>query len=106
MISPYPTLLNPTQGPDQSQQAIRGLTPVFFETSAKLAVQWTKLFDVSSVDEMEIDITNWAGRFACVHDLSSILLKFWSIYISIGLTPLDELRSLMILTAFRALPIL
>lgn len=50
--------------PALNQQAVRGLTPVFFETSAKLAMQWTKLFDASSVDEMEIDITNWAGRFA------------------------------------------
>jgi hypothetical protein len=39
--------------------------PVFYENSAKLASQWMKLLDESH-DEVEIEITNWAARFALV----------------------------------------
>jgi hypothetical protein len=48
-----------------SQQSVRNLMPVFYENSAKLASQWMKLLDESH-DEVEIEITNWAARFASV----------------------------------------
>jgi hypothetical protein len=47
-----------------SHQSVRNLTPIFHETSAKLASQWMKIFDRSHADEIDIEITNWAGRFA------------------------------------------
>ncbi len=40
---------------------------MFYETSAKLACQWSKMFDQGSCEDIEIEITNWAGRFAFVH---------------------------------------
>ena len=42
--------------------------PIFYENSAKLASQWMKLLD-SPHDEVEIEITNWAGRFASATSL-------------------------------------
>jgi len=48
-----------------SQQSVRNLMPIFYENSAKLASQWMKLLDGSN-DEVEIEITNWAARFALV----------------------------------------
>ncbi|KAG6857610.1 hypothetical protein H0H87_010178 [Tephrocybe sp. NHM501043] len=50
--------------PALSQQSVRNLMYIFHETSTKLAVQWTKLLDKSRAEEMEIELTNWAGRFA------------------------------------------
>ncbi|KAF5377225.1 hypothetical protein D9615_006348 [Tricholomella constricta] len=50
--------------PALSQQSVRNLTHIFYETSSKLASQWTKLLDESHADEIEIEVTNWAGRFA------------------------------------------
>jgi len=47
-----------------SQQSVRDLTPIFYETSAKMASQWMKQLDTSSNDEIEIEVTDWAGRFA------------------------------------------
>lgn len=40
--------------------------PVFYETSAKMASHWMKQLDASPTDEVEIEITNWTGRFAYV----------------------------------------
>jgi hypothetical protein len=37
--------------------------PIFYENSAKLSSQWMKLLDEKH-DEVEIEITNWAARFA------------------------------------------
>ncbi|KAK0455909.1 cytochrome P450 [Armillaria borealis] len=50
--------------PALSQQSVRIMAPMFYETSAKLACQWSKLFDQGSCEDVEIEITNWAGRFA------------------------------------------
>ncbi|KAK0233773.1 cytochrome P450 [Armillaria fumosa] len=50
--------------PALSQQSVRIMAPMFYETSAKLACQWSKLFDQGSREDVEIEITNWAGRFA------------------------------------------
>lgn len=47
-----------------SHQSVRNLTPVFHETSAKLVAQWAKIFDQSHAEEVVIEVTNWAGRFA------------------------------------------
>ncbi|KAF9072766.1 cytochrome P450 [Rhodocollybia butyracea] len=50
--------------PALSQSSVRNLVPIFYETSAKVASQWTKLIDDSHSDEAEIEVTRWAGRFA------------------------------------------
>ncbi|KAI3615516.1 cytochrome p450 [Moniliophthora roreri] len=50
--------------PALSKQAVRKFTPIFYETSMKMAVQWAKVLDNSASDEVEIEITSWAGRFA------------------------------------------
>ncbi|KAJ7785829.1 cytochrome P450 [Mycena metata] len=50
--------------PALTPQSVRKFTPIFYETSAKLAAQWTKILDNSDSDEVEIEVTNWAGRFA------------------------------------------
>ncbi|KAJ7480191.1 cytochrome P450 [Mycena galericulata] len=50
--------------PALTQQSVRKFTPIFYETSGKLAAQWTRMIDISHVDEIEIEVTNWAGRFA------------------------------------------
>lgn len=49
--------------PALSQQSVRNLIPIFYENSAKLASQWMKLLDARH-DAVEIEITNWAARFA------------------------------------------
>ncbi|KAJ6626885.1 cytochrome P450 [Mycena sp. CBHHK59/15] len=50
--------------PALTQQSVRNFTSIFYETSGKLAAQWMALLDKNQVDEIEIEITNWAGRFA------------------------------------------
>ncbi|CAK5279903.1 unnamed protein product [Mycena citricolor] len=51
--------------PALTQQSVRNFTSIFYETSAKLAVQWGKVIDDSEFsDGVEIEVTNWAGRFA------------------------------------------
>lgn len=50
--------------PALNQQSIRGLTDVFFETSTILSNQWNKLVERGGGQETEIEVTNWAGRFA------------------------------------------
>lgn len=50
--------------PLRSSQAVRSLAPILFETSAKLASQWMKILDYRHTDVAEIEITDWAGRFA------------------------------------------
>ncbi|KAF7340055.1 Cytochrome P450 [Mycena venus] len=50
--------------PALTQQSIRKFISIFYETSGKLAAQWAKLLDNSQTDEVEIEVTNWAGRFA------------------------------------------
>ncbi|KXN81097.1 hypothetical protein AN958_06051 [Leucoagaricus sp. SymC.cos] len=50
--------------PALSSQAVRNLAPILFETSSKLALQWTKIIDRRHTDVAEIEITDWAGRFA------------------------------------------
>ncbi len=47
-----------------SSQSVRQLTDIFFETSMKLADQWARTIDSNSGQETEIEVTNWAGRFA------------------------------------------
>ncbi|KAJ7630498.1 cytochrome P450 [Roridomyces roridus] len=50
--------------PAFTQQSVRKFTPIFYEMSAKLAAQWAMLLDSSESKEVEIEITNWAARFA------------------------------------------
>ncbi|KAF8349818.1 cytochrome P450 [Amanita rubescens] len=50
--------------PALSAQAVRGLVPIIIETSSKLGSQWSYLFDSSGATSIEIDIMDWAGRFA------------------------------------------
>ncbi|KAF7367311.1 Cytochrome P450 [Mycena sanguinolenta] len=50
--------------PALSQQSIRKFTSIFYEMSGKLSAQWAKLLDDSGAEEVEIEVTNWAGRFA------------------------------------------
>ncbi|XP_006454581.1 hypothetical protein AGABI2DRAFT_114327 [Agaricus bisporus var. bisporus H97] len=50
--------------PALSPQAVRSLSPILFETSAKLVSQWMKILDRQHADTAEIEITSWAGRFA------------------------------------------
>ncbi|KAJ7139675.1 cytochrome P450 [Mycena epipterygia] len=50
--------------PALTQQSVRNFTSIFYETSGKLAGQWSRLLDDSPSDEVEIEVTNWAGRFA------------------------------------------
>ncbi|KAF8898335.1 cytochrome P450 [Infundibulicybe gibba] len=50
--------------PALSQQSVRNLTPIFYETSARLASQWLAIIDQGQGDKAEIEVTNWAGRFA------------------------------------------
>ncbi|KAG6919563.1 hypothetical protein DXG01_004226 [Tephrocybe rancida] len=53
-----------TLAPALSQQSVRNLTYIFYETSSKLASQWAALFDGTHAEVIEIELTNWAGRFA------------------------------------------
>ncbi|KAH9486647.1 Cytochrome P450 monooxygenase 169 [Psilocybe cubensis] len=50
--------------PALNLQSVRQLTDTFFETSARLSSQWSKLLEGSRGNESEIEVTNWAGRFA------------------------------------------
>ena len=51
------------------------MTDVFFETSTNLVNQWNKLVEGSGAQETEIEVTNWAGRFAYgLHALRLVLL--------------------------------
>nr|GAT43643.1 cytochrome P450 [Mycena chlorophos] len=50
--------------PAFSQHSVRDLVPIFHETSGKLAAQWSQIIDNAGVEEAEIEVTNWAGRFA------------------------------------------
>ncbi|KAJ3758954.1 cytochrome P450 [Lentinula raphanica] len=50
--------------PALSQSSVRNLIPVFYETSTKLASQWIQLIDNNELNEAEIEVTKWAGRFA------------------------------------------
>ncbi|KAJ7169429.1 cytochrome P450 [Mycena filopes] len=50
--------------PALTPQSVRKFTHIFYETSAKLAARWTKILDNSESEEVEIEVTNWAGRFA------------------------------------------
>ncbi|KAF5392408.1 hypothetical protein D9757_002185 [Collybiopsis confluens] len=44
--------------------SVRNFMPIFYETSAKIASEWTNIVENSGSDEAEIEITKWAGRFA------------------------------------------
>ncbi|KAF8973678.1 cytochrome P450 [Flammula alnicola] len=51
--------------PALNQQSVRRLTDIFFEKSIYLADQWSKILELDDGGkETEIEITNWAGRFA------------------------------------------
>ncbi|KAJ6501598.1 cytochrome P450 [Mycena vitilis] len=50
--------------PAFTQHSIRKFTSIFYETSGKVAAQWAKILDNSHTEEVEIEVTNWAGRFA------------------------------------------
>ncbi|PPQ63711.1 hypothetical protein CVT24_004291 [Panaeolus cyanescens] len=50
--------------PALNQTSVRGLTSIFLETSLYMADQWTKLLENHETDQLEIEITYWAGRFA------------------------------------------
>ncbi|KAF7320161.1 Cytochrome P450 [Mycena kentingensis (nom. inval.)] len=49
---------------DACPQSVRHFTSIFYETSSKLVAQWNKLLDNDNMDELEIEVTDWAGRFA------------------------------------------
>lgn len=50
-----------------SPQSVKKLTDIFFEKSVYLANQWNKILELEDGQkEAEIEITNWAGRFAYV----------------------------------------
>ncbi|KIM84674.1 hypothetical protein PILCRDRAFT_96778 [Piloderma croceum F 1598] len=50
--------------PALNPQSVRNLTSIFYETSAKMAAQWGRQLDFSRANEVEIEVTDWAGRFA------------------------------------------
>ncbi|KAJ7293784.1 cytochrome P450 [Mycena rebaudengoi] len=50
--------------PAFAHQSIRNFTSIFYDTSTKLAAKWTAMLDQSQSDAIEIEVTNWAGRFA------------------------------------------
>ncbi|KAF4623842.1 hypothetical protein D9613_002072 [Agrocybe pediades] len=50
--------------PALNPQSVRKLTDVFFETSRYLANQWLKRIELNNGEEIEIEVTDWAGRFA------------------------------------------
>ncbi|KAJ7693587.1 cytochrome P450 [Mycena rosella] len=50
--------------PALTQQSVRNFTSIFYETSGQLAARWTTILDDSQSEEVEIEVTNWAGRFA------------------------------------------
>ncbi|KAJ8481093.1 hypothetical protein ONZ45_g15421 [Pleurotus djamor] len=50
--------------PALSQQSIRKFLCVFYETSSMVASHWSKKLDQTPHDQVEIDVTHWAGRFA------------------------------------------
>ncbi|KAJ7275499.1 cytochrome P450 [Mycena haematopus] len=50
--------------PALTQQSIRKFTSIFHEMSGKLSAQWAKLLDNSETEEVVIEVTEWAGRFA------------------------------------------
>ncbi|PPQ64763.1 hypothetical protein CVT26_002707 [Gymnopilus dilepis] len=50
--------------PTLNQQSVRQLADIFFEMSAYMANQWTKVIERNGGQETEIEVTDWAGRFA------------------------------------------
>ncbi|KAF8912957.1 cytochrome P450 [Gymnopilus junonius] len=50
--------------PTLNQQSVRQLVDIFFETSIYMANQWSRIIEENSGHESEIEITDWAGRFA------------------------------------------
>lgn len=58
--------------PAFSQQALRDLTPVFFDSAAKAAARWCDLLEKAPRDSVEIDVQHWANRMSCVPTLCSI----------------------------------
>ncbi|KIJ68630.1 hypothetical protein HYDPIDRAFT_82615 [Hydnomerulius pinastri MD-312] len=53
-----------TVAPALSPQSARNLTTLFYENATRMAIQWHKIFDAGQSDELTIEMTNWAGRFA------------------------------------------
>ncbi|KAG7090808.1 hypothetical protein E1B28_009892 [Marasmius oreades] len=60
--------------PAMSKQSVRNLTPLFYETSSRMAASWCKLVENSNTDQAEVEITSWAGRFA----LDTIIIAAFS----------------------------
>ncbi|EJD46995.1 cytochrome P450 [Auricularia subglabra TFB-10046 SS5] len=50
--------------PAFSQQALRDLTPIFFDSANKAAGRWAELIDQSPKEHAEIDIQFWANRMS------------------------------------------
>ncbi|KIY45233.1 cytochrome P450 [Fistulina hepatica ATCC 64428] len=50
--------------PGLSQSSVRMMVPIFYETAAKLAAGWCKILDASPSEYAEIEVTDWAARFA------------------------------------------
>ncbi|KAJ7703970.1 cytochrome P450 [Mycena rosella] len=47
--------------PALTQQSVRNSTSIFYETSGRLAARWMKILDDSQLEEVEINVTNWAA---------------------------------------------
>ncbi|KZV79535.1 cytochrome P450 [Exidia glandulosa HHB12029] len=50
--------------PAFTQQALRDLTPVFFDSATKAAARWNDLIDKAPRDSVEIDVQFWANRMS------------------------------------------
>ncbi|KAF9229533.1 cytochrome P450 [Gyrodon lividus] len=53
-----------TVAPALGPQSARNLTTLFYENATRMAIQWHKFLDECQSDELTIEMTNWAGRFA------------------------------------------
>ncbi|KAH7929384.1 cytochrome P450 [Leucogyrophana mollusca] len=51
-------------GPALSPQSARNMTTVFYDNATRMATQWHRLFDANQSDDLMIEMTNWAGRYA------------------------------------------
>ncbi|EGO02781.1 hypothetical protein SERLA73DRAFT_102755 [Serpula lacrymans var. lacrymans S7.3] len=50
--------------PALSHQSTRNLTTIFYENASKMAAHWAKQLEAGEADEVEIEMTNWSGRYA------------------------------------------
>ncbi|KAH7914468.1 cytochrome P450 [Hygrophoropsis aurantiaca] len=50
--------------PALSPQSARNMTTMFYDNATRMVTQWHRLFDAGQSDELTIEMTNWAGRYA------------------------------------------